>query len=239
MGGVGSEVALGEGAIGVAAAQGCTVRLCDMSRGRRFAAAVLATGGADAARSIPLPGLADPQSQLAVPLISMGKVRGVLFAEDARRFRFRQSEEDALVMIASQLAASLRLAELENAAAPPKMNPPATTQGPQFHVRYHNFDDSLFIDGNYVIKGVPGRLLLHFLQAYAQTGRTDFTNRELRLDGTLRLPDLKDNLETRLILLRRRLAEKGSPVQLSRPGRGHIRLELSGTPKLEIISGVS
>lgn len=237
MGGVGSEVALGEGAIGVAAAQGCTVRLCDMSRGRRFAAAVRATGGVDAMRSIPLPGLADPQSQLAVPLINMGKVRGVLFAEDAGRFRFRQSEEDALVTIASQLAASLRLSELENAGTPPKMNPPAPPQGPQFHVRYHNFDDSLFIDGNYVIKGVPGRLLLHFLQAHAESGRTDFTNRELRLDATLRLPDLKDNLETRLILLRRRLAEKNLPVQLVRPGRGHIRLELSGAPKLEIMSG--
>ena len=237
MGGVGSEVKLGEGAIGVAAAQACPVRLCDMSRGRRFAAAVLAASGADAARTIPLPGLAEPQSQLAVPLISLGRVRGVLFAEDARRFRFRQAEDDALVMIASQLAACLRLSELENAGVPPKLNPPAQSRGPQFHVRYHSFDDSLFVDSNYVIKGVPGRLLFHFLQAHAETGRTDFTNRELRLDATLRLPDLKDNLETRLILLRRRLAEKGSPVQLTRPGRGHIRLELSGVPKLEIVSG--
>jgi adenylate cyclase len=236
-GGVGSEVKLGEGAIGVAAARGCPVRLCDMSRGRRFAAAVLAASSAEAARNIPLPGLTEPQSQLAVPLISMGKVRGVLFAEDARRFRFRQAEEDALAMIASQLAACLRLSELENAGTPPKLNPPAQSRGPQFHVRYHSFDDSLFIDGTYVIKGVPGRLLFHFLQAHAETGRTDFTNRELRLDATLRLPDLKDNLETRLILLRRRLAEKKLPVQLTRPGRGHIRLELSGTPKLEVMSG--
>lgn len=237
VGGAGSEVALGEGAIGVAAAQSCTVRLCDMSRGRRFAAAVLAASGEDAARTIPLPGLAVPQSQIAVPLVSLGKVRGVLFSEDARRFRFRRSDEDALAMIAAQLAACLRLSELENAAAPAPMNAASPNQGPQFHVRYHGFDDSLFIDGNYVIKGVPGRLLFHFLQAHAETGRTDFTNRELRLDGTLRLPDLKDNLETRLILLRRRLAEKNLPVQLSRPGRGHIRLELSGAPKLEIMPG--
>lgn len=236
-GGVGSEVALGEGAIGVAAARACTVRLCDMSRGRRFAAAVLAASGEDASRTIPLPGLAEPQSQIAVPLVSLGKVRGVIFSEDVRRFRFRQSDEDALAMIAAQLAAGLRLSELENAAAPTPATQPVPSQGTRFHVRYHGFDDSVFIDGNYVIKGVPGRLLFHFLQAHADTGRTDFTNRELRLDGTLRLPDLKDNLETRLILLRRRLAEKNLPVQLTRPGRGHIRLELSGAPELEIMAG--
>ena len=87
----------------------------------------------------------------------------------------------------------------------------------------------------YVIKGVPGRLLFHFLRIYAESGRCDFTNREVRLQSTLRLPDLKDNLETRLILLRRRLDERRMPVRLSRPGRGQIRLEVEGNPQLELI----
>lgn len=91
-------------------------------------------------------------------------------------------------------------------------------------------------DTAYIIKGVPGRLLFHFLTIAAETGRQDFTNREIRLDGTLRLPELKDNLETRLILLRRRLDERGAPVRLSRPGRGRIRLDLVARPVLEVVS---
>jgi len=88
-----------------------------------------------------------------------------------------------------------------------------------------------------VIKGVPGRLLFRFLSLYAAEGRTEFTNREVRLDAALRLPDLKDNLETRLILLKRRLDEKACPVRIARPARGLIRLELDGTPTLESVAG--
>ncbi|WP_312160526.1 hypothetical protein [Phenylobacterium sp.] len=57
-----------------------------------------------------------------------------------------------------------------------------------------------------------------------------------RLEAGLRLPGLKDNLETRLILLRRRLDEKAAPIRLARPGRGQIRLEVTGTPRLEVVA---
>jgi adenylate cyclase len=66
------------------------------------------------------------------------------------------------------------------------------------------------------------------LDAYRAAGRTEFTNREIRADGALRLPELKDNLETRLLLLQRRLEEKRAPVRLVRPGRGRIRLAVEG-----------
>jgi len=234
LGGVGSEAKIGEGAIGIAAASARPVRISDMSRGRRYAAAV---GRETGERTIPLPGLAEPQSQLAAPMISNGRVQGVLFAEDAQRFRFTHADEDALAIVAFQLAASLRLSEAEPSGAR-RRRPEiaATPTGQPFHVRYHGFDDSLFIDDAYLIKGVPGRLLFHFLKAYGETGRTDFSNRELRLDAALRLPELKDNLEARLILLRRRLDEKDAPVRITRPERGLIHLELAGPPRLEVVA---
>jgi adenylate cyclase len=236
-GGAGSEVPLGEGAIGIAGQSGRPVRLSDLSRARRFTTAVRTVADLEEARTIPLPGLAEPMSQLAAPMVANGQVRGVLFAESEARFRFTHEHEDALSLIGAQLAASLRLAELEAAAAgaTTASAQPAATGERDYRVRYYAFDDSLFIDDAYVIKGVPGRLLFHFLKAYLDEGRREFSNREVRLDPSLRLPDLKDNLETRLILLKRRLDERGTPVRLLRPGRGLIRLEVEGSPRLETV----
>ncbi len=239
VGGAGAEVAFGEGLIGIAASTGRPVRLCDMSRGRRLVAAVRDAAHMDAARFIPLPGLAEPQSQLAAPMISRGVVHGVLFAESPRKFVFGAEDEAALSLIAGHLAAGLQLADLDaqdQAPAQALASPP--NDGPGFHVRLFAFDDSLFIDDAYVIKGLPARLLYHFLSIHAETGRRDFSNREIRLEPSLKLPEFKDNLETRLILLRRRLEERATPVRLSRPGRGLIRLEISGRARLEKIRDV-
>ncbi len=240
--GVGSEIAFNEGVIGIAAAMGEAVRISDMSRGRRMSQAARAMSGMVAERHIPVPGLADPQSQLGVPMLSRGRLAGVLFAESAARFAFTREDERMLVMVGAQLAAHLGVADQGegDASVPaisPEVRPAAVPAARSFHVRYFAFDDSLFIDDAYIIKGVPGRLLFHFLSVHAEQGRLEFTNRELRLDARLRLPDFKDNLETRLILLRRRLDERIAPVRLVRPERGRIRLELDGTPMLEAVTG--
>lgn len=238
--GVGSEIAFSEGVIGITAATGVAVRISDMSRGHRMFQAARATSGLVAERHIPVPGLADPQSQLGVPMLSRGRLAGILFAESPTRFAFTREDERMLVMVGAQLAAHLGAAEQESDASVPawgveaRRSTPSTTKG--FRVRYFTFDDSLFIDDAYVIKGVPGRLLFHLLSIHAEQGRIDFTNRELRLDPRLRLPDFKDNLETRLILLRRRLDEREAPVRLARPERGLIRLALDGTPSLETVA---
>lgn len=239
--GVGSEIAFNDGVIGIAAATREAVRISDMSRGHRMLQAARATSGMVAERHIPLPGLADLQSQLGVPMLSRGRLAGVLFAELPARFAFTREDERMLVMVGAQLAAHLGVAEQDDGDMPALVSGRETGQSAAvaariFHVRYFAFDDSLFIDDAYVIKGVPGRLLFHLLSIHAEQGRIDFTNRELRLDPRLRLPDFKDNLETRLILLRRRLDERKAPVRLARPERGRIRLELGGTPWLEVIA---
>jgi hypothetical protein len=239
--GVGAEMMIGEGTIGMAAASRHPVRISDMRRGRRYASAVRAAVQGASEGEIPLPQLAEPQSQLAVPMLSRGRLIGVIFVESAESFAFSHQDEDALVLIASQLAASLNLAELERieprpaAPPPPKLTRFAPAAKP-FRFRYYPLDGGVFVDDEYLIRGVPGRLLHHFVQVFLDTGRQEFSNREMRRDASLGLPEFKDNLETRLILLSRRLQEKGGPIRLSRPERGQIRIEFDGEPKIEIVT---
>ena len=101
----------------------------------------------------------------------------------------------------------------------------ATSAGAS-QLRHYTADDSVFIDNEYLIKGVAGRVLWRLLQSYVAEQRVDFTNKEIRLDPTLELPDIKDNLEARLALLRRRLEDRCDFMRIVNTGRGRIRLEV-------------
>lgn len=232
--GIGSEVAMGERPIGVAAQSGLVVRIADLSRERRFGAAVHGSShDENRTRSIAVPGLPDALSQIVVPLAWGGETRGVLFAESRLRLAFDADDEAILTVLARQIAAGIAAAEAtsDGLAIPAAVIVPPPT-GRTFRVVHHRFDDSVFVDDEYVIKGVSGRLLVHMLGVVEQEGRNEFSNRELRLADGLKLPDVKDNLETRLLLLRRRLEEKSLPLRLLRIERGRMRLSIDGRPSL-------
>ena len=99
--------------------------------------------------------------------------------------------------------------------APPS---PATTT----RVRFFAVDGSTFLDGDYLIKGVAGRILWVLLGHHAREGRIEFTNKEVRLDPSLELPEFRDNLESRLILLKRRLDERDAPIRIEKTGRRSV-----------------
>lgn len=229
--GAGAEVAFGEGVIGVAAREAAPIRIGHMTREYRYGAAV-----GDMARragilpdqqpTIPFPGLAAPKSQIALPISVGGRVLGVLFAETEEMMSFAYDEEDALALVASHLGARMALLRQEppeEETAPP--TPPAL-RGKAVGVRYFPFDQSVFLDNDYLIKGVAGAILWRLLCLHAETGRTEFSLRELRVDPALRLPAHAENLDARLILLRRRLEERQACIRLDRCGRGRVSLSV-------------
>lgn len=241
---VGAEVAVGEGLIGVAAQRRQTVRVTNMTRTRTFAAA--ASGGD--LHEVPLRGLDDAQSLVAAPMMLQDRLIGVLYLDSPRPGTFDADAADIVDVIAGHLAVTVALLEAggsePNERHQPMADPSSPTgppTGPQTEpttsrprqVQFHSSDGSLFIDGEYIIRGVPGRILFRLLAEHLQSGRTQFSNKELRLDRTIELPIGNDNLEARLLVLRRRLAERGGLIAIERIGRGRIELTVSGPLELQ------
>ncbi|MEJ5999573.1 GAF domain-containing protein [Paucibacter soli] len=237
--GVGSEIAFGDGVIGVAAEHRCAIRISHMTMEYRYGCA-----GREAARAqalplhaeIPFPGLPAPHSQLAVPILAGGRLLGVLCVESMEELRFSYDDEDALMTLASQLGlATLRLQqddEAPQAGSAAAAAALAGQTGPVLEVRHFPQDHSVFIAGDYLIKGVAGAILWKLLRQYSGSGRSEFSNRELRMAGDLGLPEVSDNLEARLILLQRRLLDRCPQLAIEKTGRGQFRLGVAATLKL-------
>jgi adenylate cyclase len=243
--GVGSEVAMGDGIIGTTAERCTPIRLGNLGQMSKYADTVRRSyedeGGIRPGRDIPLPGLDDAQSCIAVPAMALGELTGVLMVEDRHAVAFDEADQEALTVIASQVAAAIEIERMRERADEgttsgslpvPTLPDPAR---PSTQVRFFAVDGSTFLDGDYLIKGVAGRILWSLLNQHMKEGRVDFTNKEVRLDRSLELPEFRDNLDSRLILLKRRLDERAAPIRIEKTGRGRFRLHVDAPLDLDLI----
>lgn len=238
-GGIGSEIQFGEGVIGVAAEAQQPIRISGLMRGMLYAAAARKRAedrGWRPQDAVRLPGLANPMSQLGVPLVVRGELVGVLCIESETPYRFHEEDKNTIELLGGSLAIAIQNMQLREAegradveatpAAPAASAAPQAPRRKKREIAYYPQEEVVMLDGDYLIRSLPARILWKLLQTHKCEGRAEFTNRELRLDKTLNLPEFKDNLETRLLLLRRRLDEKSEDIRIVQVGRGRFALEL-------------
>lgn len=250
--GIGSEILLGDGVIGVAAREATAIRISHMTSEYAYGKAIRQSAealGQPLETAIPLPGLIESRSQLALPLVNSGRTLGVIYVESEQDLAFDYDDEDLLETFAQLVAAQMQLVtankprelpintnlldatceeladELTAAGDCPQTNEQTPT-GEPVTVRFFPADQSIFLGDDYLIKGVAGAIFWLLVQEYCTQGRTRFSNRELRLNPCLRLPGIADNLEARLTLLQKRLTERDACVQMHKCGRGRFSIHV-------------
>ena len=244
--GVGAEVrvGVGEGILGMVAEARKPIRISGLLREMLYASAVRERareqGLCPEDRRIALPGLPRPESQLGIPLLVRGDLVGVLLIESETPYRFHEQDKASIELLGSYLAIAIQHMQLRERSeigpeapassapvAPAKTSPAAVQhRRPSRDVVYYQADECILIDGEYVIRSLPAKILWKLLLAHKMDSRVEFSNRELRLDKSLKLPEWRDNLESRLLLLRRRLEQKNQGIRLIPKARGRFILDL-------------
>jgi hypothetical protein len=224
----GAEIALGEGIYGTSALRRSPARSGSMTRARILSQAVARATASEQTRELPLPGLADAESSLAVPVESEGRCLGVLCFQSPEPAAFSDEHERMLCIVARHLAAMIRLLRVaENREVQVSgRRGPIGSRALATRIKFYESDGSVFVGDEYLIKGVAGRILWRVVSTYVEEQREEFSNKEIRLDQNIGLPAIKDNLEARLIALRKRLGERNTGLSLEKTGRGRFRLQV-------------
>lgn len=243
--GIGAEIPLGCGIIGICAEEKMPIRIAfgavEYCYGDAIRAHSAEAGLELLETSIPFPGLDKPSSQLAVPLLCGERLTGVLYVESGQSRRFGYDDEDALAAIGILLANRYDILQKGNGISlqkpggqEPGGESACALRGAPIPVRYFPANHSVFLNQDYLIKGVAGAIFWRLLNLHRQEGRDEFSNRELRLDPSLGLPEISENLESRLVLLQRRLQERTDFVAIEKTGRGRFRLNLKRPVRLTV-----
>ncbi len=231
--GIGAEIRIGDGMIGTAARERQVLRMTGLGEDLRYGRAArteVQRSGGQTSEEIPLPGLPDTQCALIIPLWTRDRLIGALAAESQDPMAFGDWHEAYLELLANQIAMGIAGTGEES---PGTASAGAATAHRRLTFTWYPEAESIFVDGEYLTRSVPAKILWKLLSEWKANARSEFTNRELRMDGDLGLPAVKDNLESRLILLRRRLENHCPEIRIDSSGRGRFLLVVDAEIVLE------
>ena len=242
--GIGAEVGMGEGLVGYVAAKRVPVRLSGMDQLLRYGRAVrgrveVAGDASGLTAEVPLPGLPDAESQLALPLVVEDRLLGVLAIESRNPLACAEWHEAFLSVLANQIAIGIdRLSEAEEEPAPAEPCPaPAPPAGPAARVRLLP-ERRLRLRGRRVPRPQrPREDPLEAPEREREDGPPRVHEPRAAPRPVPRAAGLKDNLESRLILLKKRLEERCFGVRIVPIRRGRFALEVAGAVALEERAG--
>ncbi|MBL7688555.1 MAG: GAF domain-containing protein [Bdellovibrionaceae bacterium] len=233
--GVGSEVKYGQGLVGVCALRRRLCQIGGIREAFRYSKAMIrSTEEANASEKIPFPGLKNPASQMAAPILSQDDLLGVLMVESDAKESWDSRDQFFISVMTNLLGLGIRaLNQPESSMAQGRAADVKSVVGQNWTFRYLPDEEQMFVNNAYLIRNIPAKILKYLLDVYLKTKRTEFSNLELRTVKELNLPGIKDNLEARLILLRKRLDEHQAGVRLRSTGRGKFSLEVLGALSME------
>ena len=105
--GIGAETPIGMGIIGMVALKKKKIRISGISMYRQYANAAVNKHGF-AKETIPIPGLPDVDSQLAIPLLANDELVAVLSVENSGHDFFSKEDENFLQSLSQQIALSIQ-----------------------------------------------------------------------------------------------------------------------------------
>lgn len=90
---------------------------------------------------------------------------------------------------------------------------------------YYADDDSMTVNGEHLVRGIPARILRNLLAAHTGTNRAEFQYRDFKRDTEISLGQKNSNFEVRFYRLVERLQEKCPQIKIRRLDRGKFRFE--------------
>jgi transcriptional regulator with AAA-type ATPase domain len=114
---IGGRVRVGVGAVGIVAQRRKILQLDNLGQQRAYAAAqrrqmMQAGRGVEIGDPVPVPGLPNAESQIAIPLLIRDELVGVFSIESPVRQAFDEHDRSLVAIVANQIASAIRNAQL-------------------------------------------------------------------------------------------------------------------------------